>query len=185
MTAPKTPHLSAEPKTPPLTPSATITLTRSSESWADGKSVVDDTLGGYNHSSVIFKTTFTDSASGKTTSVFNTGDGSGQAMQIATRTFGEAMIRSDIAVATHHGVGSGNDSMIVNTAKAIKAKVVLFPRGSTGTNGASTFTGRASNLELISISKEAFYAGKCEMYTIIPVPYEYGSTVIQSSTRIK
>ena len=155
------------------------------EAWADGKTDVDSTLGGYNHSSVLFKTTFTDSASGKSTSVFNTGDGSGQAMQIAMRTFGESVIKSDVAVATHHGYGSGNDTAIVSAVKMINAEISLFPRGSTGLNGASSCTGRASNLELVNRSKESFYAGKCGMYTIIPVPYINGTTTISSSTRLK
>ncbi len=154
------------------------------EAWVDGDPAITPQAGGYNHSSVIFKTTVTDSASKKTMSVFNTGDGSGQAMQLAMQIFGEEEIKSDIAVATHHGSGSGDDSMIVKTVKAMAPQIVLFPRGATGLD-ASRFTDRKSNSELIATSKEAFYAGLCESYTIIPVPYEYGKTQISSSTRLK
>ena len=154
------------------------------ECWTDGYSPIGPGYGVANHLSVIFKTTLTDSATGKTTSVFNTGDASGGGMQKAANIFGADAVKSDIAVATHHGAGSGSCTQIIDALSKIQPTVTLFPRGTTKTTLGS-FNLVASSANMVDMSKEVFFAGMCGDYTIIPVPYEYGKTVISSPNRLK
>ena len=128
------------------------------EAWADGVNIVNNlglndstSLGGYNHSSLVFKTTLKDSSNNKTLSVMNTGDASSTGISIASKLFGDAAVKTDVMVISHHGFGSGYDTLMTQMVNKIAARIVLVPR-----NGVPT---RSSTQTAVNNATYAYHAG--------------------------
>ena len=88
------------------------------------ESLAPDVATCYNESSNIIKMTF----GGKTT-YLSTGDATGKAMNVISKTFG-SHIQCDIIQVCHHGYSTfGYESEMIAAYKKVNAKLVLWPQG--------------------------------------------------------
>ena len=127
-----------------------------------------------NTTSVVHKMTFTDTATGKETTLLSTGDASGFAMGVANNFFGN-YLQSDIISVNHHGYTSwGGDNEIQAAFKVVNAKLLLWPVTDTAYD---INIARSWNKPLLSNSnyKESYNVDKLGEGVIVPLPYVVGN----------
>ncbi len=132
----------------------------------------------FNTSSNVIKFTFD---SGDT--FLMTGDATGNAMQVAAKTFGDYM-QSDLLQVAHHGYTThGNDSGMIYAYKFVDPATLLWPQGATNY---PKYTDKGYNKVLYTKEKggenpnykETLVAGKEGSVIICPIPYEVGGAVV-------
>ena len=133
-----------------------------------------------NTSSVVTKMTFSDSASGKKTTLLCTGDATGAAMETLNRTFGSYIQCDAVQVCHHGGPTAGNDAGTANAYKTVNASLVIWPLGA---RWLDYFISTSYNKVLFEQPNyfECYFAGYERDKVTIPLPYVAGETQITVS----
>ncbi len=127
-----------------------------------------------NTTSLVFKLTCED------TSVLITGDATGNALQIATKTFG-SYLKSDILQVSHHGYTTwGNDAGTTLMYKAVKPTTLLWPQGG---HGYPKYVDKSYNAVLMNSRTnpnyaETYVAGYHGDTATLPLPYTVGTAIV-------
>ena len=137
-----------------------------------------EACNAYNATSPIMKLTFTDTGTGKQTTLLSTADATGLAMGITKNTFGD-YIKCDIITVNHHGLSTkGADTEMAETFKTVAPKLVLWPIGNKDTGLTDVFY----NKVLIDVNqnpefKEVYFAGDegSRGDIVVPLPYVPGN----------
>ncbi len=133
-----------------------------------------------NTSSFVTKMTFGDG-----TVYMNTGDTTGNGLQICARMFGD-YLKSDIVQVAHHGYSTwGNDSGVAMAYRLMLPTTVLWPQGSSAYPNYKT---KGYNVVLFSPEeapgganpnfKEIYVAGLQGEKIIVPIPYSVGNAIV-------
>ena len=142
------------------------------------ESLAPDVATCYNESSNIIKMTF----GGKTT-YLSTGDATGKAMNVISKTFG-SHIQCDIIQVCHHGYSTfGYESEMIAAYKKVNAKLVLWPQGFYDFYDRKYYNKNYNQGVFQATNfKECYVAGNSGNTVIIELPYEYGVSKITYST---